>query len=32
MKSFRVSESTFTDARPDYVRGDSHMNPLHCEL
>ena len=32
MESLHVSDSTFTDARPDYVRGDSHMNPMHCEI
>ena len=32
MESFRVSDFTFTDARPGYVRGDSHMTPVHCEL
>ena len=32
MKSFRVSESTFTGTRPGYVRGDSDMHPVHCEL
>ena len=32
MESFRVSDSTFADVRSDYVRGDSHMNPVHCEL
>ena len=32
MKSLRVSNSTFTDPRPGYVRGDSHMTPVHCEL
>ena len=33
MKSFRVSESTFTGTQsPGYVRGDSDMHPVHCEL
>ena len=32
MKSLRVSESTFTGARADYVQGDSGMHPVHCEL
>ena len=32
MKSFRVSESTFTGTHPGYVRGDSDMHPVHCEL
>lgn len=32
MKSFSVSQSTFAASRPDYVRGDSHMHPVHCEL
>ena len=32
MKSFRVSESTFTGTRPGYVRGDSDMYPVHCQL
>ena len=32
MKSFRVSESTFTGTRPGYVQGDSDMHPVHCEL
>jgi hypothetical protein len=31
-ESFRVSDFTFTDARPGYVRGDSHMTPVHCKL
>ena len=32
MESFRVSESTFTNVRPGYVRSDSQMHPVHCEL
>ena len=32
MESFHVSDTTFADARPDYVPGDSHMNPVHCEI
>ena len=32
MESFRVSESTFANPRSDYIRGDSHMHPVHCEL
>ena len=32
MQSFCVSESTFAEPRPDYVQGDSHMHPVHCEL
>ena len=32
MGSFRVSDSTFSDSRPGYVRGDSHMNPVNCEF
>ena len=32
MKSLRVSESTFTGTRSGYVRGDSNMHPVHCEL
>ena len=32
MESFRVSNSTFANTRPGYVRGDSHMHPVHCEL
>ena len=32
MQSFSVSESTFSESRPGYVRGDSAMRLLHCEL
>ena len=32
MKSFSVSEFTFTSTRPGYVRGDSDMHPVHCQL
>ena len=32
MESLRVSDSTFTNARPGYVKGDSQMTPVHCEL
>ncbi len=32
MRPFRVCESTFSDTQPDYVRGDSHMHPVHCEI
>ena len=32
MHSFSVSESTFDGPRSDYVQGDSHMHPVHCEL
>ena len=32
MESFYVPDSTFADARSDYIRGDSHMNPVHCEV
>ena len=32
METFRVSESTFEEPRSDYVPGDSHMRPVHCEL
>lgn len=32
MESFVVSESTFEGPRPDYVQGDLHMRPVHCEL
>ena len=32
MRSLRVSESTFTDTRLDYVRGDSQLQPVHCEI
>ena len=32
MESFSVSESTFVGTRPGYVKGDSHMHPVHCEL
>ena len=32
MESFSVSHLTFAEARPDYVRGASHMQQMHCEL
>jgi len=32
MRSLTVSPQTFAIARPDYVRGDSQMHPVHCEL
>ena len=32
MKSFRVSESAFVGTRRGYVRDDSDMHPVHCEL
>ena len=32
MEGFRVLDSTFAEPRPDYVQGDSHMHPVHCEL
>ena len=32
MKSLSVSESTFIGTRPGYVRADSAMDPVHCEL
>ena len=32
MESFRVSESTFADARRGYTRGDLNMHPVHCQL
>ncbi len=32
MRSLRVANSTFANARPDYVRGDAQMHPVHCEL
>ena len=32
MESFSVSDQTFVGTRPDYVRGDSQMHPVHCEI
>ena len=32
MESLRVCQSTFANARPGYVRGDSGMRSVHCEL
>ena len=32
MESLRVCRSTFANARPGYVRGDSRMQSVHCEL
>jgi len=32
MESLRVCQSTFSSPRPGYVRGDSKMRPVHCEL
>ena len=32
MESLRVCQSTFSSPRPGYVRGDSQMRPVHCEL
>ena len=32
MESLRVCRSTFANTRPDYVRGDSQMQSVHCEL
>ncbi len=32
MKSLSVSQSTFSGTRPGYVRGDSHMQRIHCQL
>lgn len=32
MKSLSVSKTTFIGTRPGYVRADSAMNPVHCEL
>ena len=32
MESLRVCQSTFATRRPGYVRGDSQMQPVHCEL
>ena len=32
MEAFRVSESTFANPRSGYIRGDSHMHPVHCQL
>ncbi len=32
MESLSMSHLTFAEARPGYVRGDSHMQKIHCEL
>ena len=32
MESLRVCKSTFASPRPDYVKGDSQMRSVHCEL
>ena len=32
MESLRVCQSTFSSPRPGYVRGDSKMRSVHCEL
>ena len=32
MRFSQMSESTFIGTRPGYVRGDSDMHPVHCEL
>ena len=32
MKSLDLSDCAFSDTRSDYVRDDTRMKPMHCQL